>query len=497
LLAALTQFPLPSNTDASTLTVGADGNLWFSAAQAIGRITPSGAITEFPLALNNSGLGGLISVVPPVTAMAAGPDGNIWFAQSFLAGTAHTYVDGSVGRITPSGAITEFPLSDGDSAIDALTMGPDGNLWFTENTDDFGIVYSVDIGRITPTGAITEFPIPSYLPIASPLTTGLDGNLWFTAAPRSNSGYIGRITPAGAITEFPIPSTDGLPRYAPTVGPDGNLWFSVGGGIGRITSAGVITDFPLPSTSSGPLTTMTVGPDGNLWFPESTTMGSKTTAAVGRITLSGALTEFPIDSAAGVPISGSYASTLTVGPDKNLYFSIALAAGAPPAVIVGGITPSGDAVVIPGTAPSYTSADALIVGPDGNLWFPDGVNIGRIDPTQVTFDQTASPSITAVDTVGHSRKAISTITLGFDAAMDPGSASTRLFYKLDAGVKKHHTLVFSKSLKIGRVSYYGTTHTVALKLAAPFKGEVQVMVHAGVMATSGTSTRGTFTAVVS
>jgi hypothetical protein len=47
------------------------------------------------------------------------------------------------------------------------------------------------------------------------------------------------------------------------------------------------------------------------------------------------------------------------------------------------------------------------------------------------------------------------------------------------------------------VSCDGTNRTVTLKLATPFKGEVQVMVHAGILATNGTSTRGTFTAVVS
>jgi len=43
-----------------------------------------------------------------------------------------------IGRITPSGTITEFPLPASHSAFDAqygagITTGPDGNLWFTEN----------------------------------------------------------------------------------------------------------------------------------------------------------------------------------------------------------------------------------------------------------------------------------------------------------------------------------------------------------------------------
>ena len=46
-----------------------------------------------------------------------------------------------IGRITPSGAITE---------------GPDGSLWFVEET----LQGTVGIGRITPEGAMTEFPSP-------------------------------------------------------------------------------------------------------------------------------------------------------------------------------------------------------------------------------------------------------------------------------------------------------------------------------------------------
>ena len=46
-----------------------------------------------------------------------GPDGNMWF-NGF----------GTIGRITPAGAITEFAI---DGNAEALAWGPDGNLWFT------------------------------------------------------------------------------------------------------------------------------------------------------------------------------------------------------------------------------------------------------------------------------------------------------------------------------------------------------------------------------
>src|SRR5262249_19128163 len=64
------------------------------------------------------------------------------------------------------------------------------------------------------------------------VTTGPDGDLWFT----ENSGNrVGRITPAGAVTEFPIPTASSQP-FGITAGPDGNLWFTEfpGGSLGRV-----------------------------------------------------------------------------------------------------------------------------------------------------------------------------------------------------------------------------------------------------------------------
>ena len=133
-----------------------------------------------------------------------------------------TSSSGAIGRITPSGAITEFPLPTANIGAGDLTVGPDGNLWFPEELS-VGPSPRYAIGRITPSGALTEFPLPtasidlgSY-PVA--LTVGPDGNLWFPG-----SDAIGRITPAGSITEFPLP-TVGFNPGGLTVGPDGNLWF--------------------------------------------------------------------------------------------------------------------------------------------------------------------------------------------------------------------------------------------------------------------------------
>jgi virginiamycin B lyase len=38
-----------------------------------------------------------------------------------------------IGRITPSGAISEFPIATKSSGPVGIVAGPDGNLWFVES----------------------------------------------------------------------------------------------------------------------------------------------------------------------------------------------------------------------------------------------------------------------------------------------------------------------------------------------------------------------------
>ena len=138
--------------------------------------------------------------------------------------------------------ITEYPIPTPASVPIDITAGPDGNLWFTEFTPGVRT-----IGRITPEGTITEFPLPPN-PANGPfgIAAGPDGNLWFTLAPLEDvpgNSAIGRITPDGTSTEFPL--ADGSEPLGIAAGPDGNLWFVLAGtnAIGRITTSGVVTEF--------------------------------------------------------------------------------------------------------------------------------------------------------------------------------------------------------------------------------------------------------------
>jgi hypothetical protein len=158
----------------------------------------------------------------------------------------------SIGQFTPSGQLSRvFATPTSGSRPRIITAGPDGNLWFTEFRGN-------RIGRITPAGVVTEFPIPTAASGPHDITVGPDGNLWFT---ESAAPQIGRITPDGVITEFPVPTAGG----EITVGPDANLWFTrADARLGRISTSGVVTEIPIPAAARG----ITAGPDGNVWFTE-------------------------------------------------------------------------------------------------------------------------------------------------------------------------------------------------------------------------------------
>jgi streptogramin lyase len=278
----LTEFP--ASIGAQGITAGPDGAVWFTSFSEIGRITPAGTVTEFPLPSATHGTDGI----------TAGPDGALWFTEIEIpplpaGGSASV---GAIGRVTPSGKVTEFPLPTPNAGPQGITTGPDGALWFTEATGD-------QIGRISLAGTVTEFPIPTARSYPQTITAGPDGALWFT---ERQANKIGRITLAGTITEFPIP--EGGRPWGITAGPDGALWFTEDAGtvLGRLTVSGVFAHLPLPPASTGgehPIKPVaprgiTVGPDGALWFAEA---GSNLIVRVGLVRPSA----IPTSTAAVVP----------------------------------------------------------------------------------------------------------------------------------------------------------------------------------------------------
>jgi streptogramin lyase len=282
------------------VAAGADGNIWFAdpGHRAVGRITPSGAITEI----------GLPASVGDPYAITGGPDGNIWLTTSVGGGHPDWIV-----RVGPGDTVTPFQAGTrtGGGAFgtgpERITSGPDGNLWFTE-------FWTNRIGRITPAGVLTEFPIPTLDSAPRGITTGPDGNLWFVESAFLHTA-IARMTTAGVVTEYPLggSATDQLQPFEIVAGADGNLWFNQPhpsapqGEIGRITPSGALMLVTLPN--GGRPSGVALGPDGNVWFTDS---GANT---VGRITPAGVLRQFALPTRSAMPYG------IAAGADGRMWFA--------------------------------------------------------------------------------------------------------------------------------------------------------------------------------
>ena len=397
----ITEFSSGISGGVEDMTAGPDGNLWFAdGGGGIGRITPAGTVNEFSSGIktHSSPLG-----------IAAGPDGNLWFTE-FGCAICGPMVPAAIGRITPTGTVTEFSTGiTAGSSLQGIAAGPDGNLWFTEYDGN-------RIGRITPTGAVNEFSTgitANSFPID--ITAGPDGNLWFT---EFSGNRIGRITPTGTVTEFSTGiSTGSSPRNI-TAGPDGNLWFTEinGDRIARITTAGTVTEFNAGITANSAPTGITTGPDGNLWFAEArdrigrtappptvTAVSPNSGSAAGGTTITVSGTGFSTVAGATTLQAGGVAATAVVCSSVTTCTARTLphlAGTVDVTVNVNGVvsatSPTDHFTYTTSSPPTtfteYSSGIAagsapqgITVGPDGNLWFtePTGNRIGRITPAGV------------------------------------------------------------------------------------------------------------------
>jgi streptogramin lyase len=233
---------------------------------AVGRIAPSGVITEFPTG-------------PDVEPQHIGTssNGTIWV-------TSYATTDLTLATVSNSGALTKHVTGvEGNAA--SLAPGPDGNVWATTSGAENPIL------RITPAGAVTQFTAglsPSYAP--GGIAQGSDGNMWFVDQGFADRTF-GTITPAGSISELAPPVGLQESRFltqpvAP--GPDGSIWFGDAGGligganaVGRINTSQVATEFSSGFGSESLIVSIAPGEDGNVWFLFHTLSGAQGIGRVG------------------------------------------------------------------------------------------------------------------------------------------------------------------------------------------------------------------------
>ena len=272
---SIQEIPLPSpDSGPGEITLGSDGNLWFTELQTskLGRLTPAGCLTEFATGYH------------PPEGLTAGPDGALWFTEPGEA---------QIGHMTTGGLLQEFKLPATADNPYQIVAGPDGNLWFTDPL-------AGAVGRMTTAGVGIEYPTPTKLSNPLGIAAGTDGMLYVVEGSRNT---IARVDPSGgAMTEILIPN--GLSGSI-AAGPDGDIWFGESQSLTQLKADGTVTSFPLPGVTA---ISIVSGPDDNLWFA--------TGDAIGQMVLSThAVTTFPI------PTANSDTNSVTVGPDGSLWFA--------------------------------------------------------------------------------------------------------------------------------------------------------------------------------
>jgi len=269
-------------------------------------------------------------------AITMGEDGNFWFTLSN---------GGKVARITPRGQISYFTTPSLSNPA-FITPGPDGNIWFGEGSTG-------KIASITPDGVITEYQF-SFFGVSVGITTGSDGNIWFTD--QTDHAVWRYELATGTFTEFRTPTPNSFPGDI-TTGSDGNMWFTEQAvdKFARITPQGVITEF----TGIEAPGTLAAGPDGNLWIT------SAFNPQIARVTPTLNITIFPTPATPSIIRPGNANNLLFTEFSANKIASITTS---------GVVTESPEFV---GSAP-----EGITAGVASRVWFL-GIGTNRVYQTVV------------------------------------------------------------------------------------------------------------------
>ena len=398
----------------------------------MGALTPAahaatGTITEF----NNSNRPGIIqkSSSDPL-GLAVGPDGNLWFTD------AGENLQATGGAAAPKMQIGRFHLADGSLSFNpdtdwfpngengsvpvALTNSGDNNLWFANSGTGANDVGAVNAQGGNPLGVANPFGVGIPASDISDIILGPDNNLWFTMFGSGNIGRIGRngsnLTafklPGGRTATQPVTATVTQNPRAITTGPDGNLWFTIQQSktIGRMTPGGAFTEFTPPATLPG-LAGIATGSDGNLYV---TAEGDATpnpsqpnrpimagNGLLARVTPAGAITPIPAPAGKFSP------NAIVNGPDGNLWLTDVkgnMVWRFNPLTSVFTSFPVPTQSAFSGNVPPT----GITVGPDGNIWFTENNAAGglarltidplvQLSPSPASFGRHAPGSTTSLN----------------------------------------------------------------------------------------------------
>jgi hypothetical protein len=219
---------------AGNLALDCQGGIWYTAGNTLEATSASGTIRFVVPAASNDARRDIVSNV------VFTQDQSAWFVVSESGGTR-------LERMTATGTFQDVTAVT-SATMGHLTAAQDG-VWF--------IASNSSVGHVDATGGTVRFSVAGAKLQA--LTTGPDGNVWFAGAASGGQGVVGKVMPSGAVEKFTVPA----PVSSIAASADGSLYAGGRNEIWRVSAAGAISEALRGDFAAQSLTS---APDGTLWF---------------------------------------------------------------------------------------------------------------------------------------------------------------------------------------------------------------------------------------
>ena len=196
-------------------------------------------------------------------SMVIDSTGRVWFAEKV--GKKLAMYDPEKKEF----ATHSLPSSWGTMGFSNITLGPDGDIWFTVTRWVEGTEEPHILGRFSPAdGYFTKYAIP-HNSIPEELIVDAKGTIWFIATNKNN---LYRVDPKTfALKGYPIPTANGNPKSL-AADQKGHIWFveSNANKVGEFDpELGVFHEHEV-LTQFANLGKLSIDKQGRIWFVEVT-----------------------------------------------------------------------------------------------------------------------------------------------------------------------------------------------------------------------------------
>ncbi|WP_431277139.1 cell wall-binding repeat-containing protein [Leifsonia poae] len=365
--ANIPEYDTSKNQLPNGMTLGPDGNMWFGEADGIGKVTPSGKVTE--IGFDKTQLLGANTVNSYPSSFVFDAAGNLYVGGG---------VPGDSGYIAelPAGASKLIVKQRFTYTVNQLTLGPNGNLYFTMPfMDDYIEEISTSFGALTDHYLGTNSSSRVDFAFMGPDT------IYYLSDSSLYSIYL----PTNTRTTVMFVPTADYGEGALRKDPAGNIWFSRPTEVDEVTTSGTLKRLQMPATfysrdgSVGRIGDLTISEDGHIWV-----LGLDQDYSGGTVwsmTPTGTFThEYSLPTGREVgwifPGKGDqlwFGSGQYVTDDDNNSFLIAQG--------IASIEPGQPPVAAMFPQQPYTQVGGMAFDGSGHLWFSD-YNLGEVGVIQ-------------------------------------------------------------------------------------------------------------------